>query len=176
MFYSIQIIYLNPRFIEAHRNCYSQKTAIGVLYGRIRSNLDVECSSQIFYNIRRLVINETKKEDLESLLQSLEKGNEKRVKVYKNSGILESITIIDEEILKSNYSDDIAVIDDTAMTNMYGLPVEAIIVNDQEDHSQLLGYSNIPNKSENSFTNCFKDYLSLGGKHFRIIIVDHLEA
>ena len=84
---------LNPRFIEAHRNCYSQKTcdeiryqtAIGVLPGRIRSNLDVECSSQIFYNIRRPVINETKKEDLESLIESLEKGKEKRVKVNKNS-------------------------------------------------------------------------------------------
>ena len=59
------------------------------------------------------------------------------------------------------------------MTNMYGLPVEAIIAIDQEGHTQLLGYSIIP-KGENSFANCFKDYLY--GKPFRIIIIERLES
>ena len=58
--------------------------------------------------------------------------------VKKNNGVLNSLTIIDNEILRSDYSSDIAIIDDTCMTNMYGLPVEGVIVVDQESHTQLL--------------------------------------
>lgn len=66
--------------------------------------------------------------------------------------------------------------DETAMTNMYGLPLEAMIVIDQEAHTQLLAYSIIPNKSSESFKYFFKDYIELGGKTFRIIVVDRLQA
>ena len=37
----------------------------------------------------------------------------------------QSITIVDYEILNSDYVSYIAIIDDTAMTNMYGFPLEA---------------------------------------------------
>lgn len=59
---------------------------------------------------------------------------------------------------------------------MYGLPLEAMIVIDQEAHTKLLACSVIPNKTSNSFKNFFKDYIELGGKTFRIIVVDRLQA
>ena len=62
------------------------------------------------------------------------------------------------------------------MTNMYGLPLEAMIVIDQEAHTQLLAYSIIPNKSTDSFINFFKDFMELGRKKFSIIVVDRLQA
>ena len=80
------------------------------------------------------------------------------------------------EIFNSNYSDDVAIIDDAAMTNLYGLPIEAIAVIDQEGHTQLLSYSILPNKTENSFSTCFQDFLGFGGHQFRIFIVDRLQA
>lgn len=62
------------------------------------------------------------------------------------------------------------------MINMYGLPLEAILVIDQEGHSQLLGYSILPNKAKESFETFFRDYISFSRKPFRIVIVDRLEA
>lgn len=175
---------LSKHYVEAHRNCYSDckikeikfQTELGVLPGRIRSNLDVECGSNIYYNIRRPILHEQKTEDLDALLDSLEKGTEKRIKVSKPHDILTSITIVDDEIISSNYSQDIVIMDDTMMTNMYGLPLETMVVIDQENHTQLLAYSIIPNKSTISFINFFKDFLELGGSQFRIIIVDRLQS
>lgn len=43
------------------------------------------------------------------------------------------------------------------------LPLETVIVIDQEKHTQLLGYSIIPDKSEDSFSTFIDDYISLGG-------------
>ena len=49
-----------------------------------------------------------------------------------------------------------------------------MVVIDQEDHTQSLGNSIIPNKSTTSFIHFFHDFLELGGKEFRIIVVDRL--
>lgn len=175
---------LNNHFVECHRNCNTQsicdeirhQTHLGVLPGRIRTNLDIQSGSQIYYNIRRSIVQEQLKEDLDNLIMTLKNGSQKSVMVKKNNGVLNSLTIIDNEILRSDYSSDIAIIDDTCMTNMYGLPVEGVIVVDQESHTQLLGYSVIPNKSTESFINFFNDYIDLGGKPFRIIVIDRLES
>ena len=176
---------LDNHFVQAHRNCCSEsqcdqirfQTQLGVPPGRIRSNLDIQCGSNLFYNIRRPTIEESRSEDLDSLIEKLQSGREKLIKVNKDDdGILNSITVIDSEILNSNYSEDVAIIDDTVMTNLYGLPVEAIVVIDAEGHSQLLAYSLLPNKTEDSFSAFFGDYLELGGHQFRIIIVDRLQA
>ena len=175
---------LNTHFVEAHRNCLPQttidqirfQTQLGVLPGRIRSNLDVEIGSTLFYDIRRSVIHEEKTEDLVQLIQFLREGNQKHIIVHDPNDTLESITIIDKDILNSNYASDIAIMDDTAMTNMYGLAIEEVIVVDQEDHSQLLGYSVLSNKSEDGFSSFFKDYSTLNVSQFRIIVVDRLEA
>ena len=157
-------------------NQISFQTQLGVLTGRIRSNLDVEIGSTLFYNIRRSVIHEEKTEDLVQLIQFLREGNQISIIVHDPNDTLESITIIDNDMLNTNYASDIAIMDDTAMTNMYGLPIEAIIVVDQEDHSQLLGYSVFANKSEDSFSSFFKDYSALNAPQFRIVVVDRLEA
>ena len=54
---------VDKRFIQAHRNCLSEsqindiqsQTQLGALSGRIRTNVQAECGSDIFYNIRRKV-------------------------------------------------------------------------------------------------------------------------
>ena len=76
-------------------------------------------------------------EDIEELLETLHNGKRKLVTLTKNEDILESLTILDKEILESNYSSDIAIIDDTSMTNMYGLPIEAMHFVDQEDQVSI---------------------------------------
>lgn len=175
---------LNHHFVQCHRNCYSQtvcqninfQAQLGVPPGRIRSNLNIECGSNIFYDIRRKTIENERIEDLDSLINTLQNGTDKRIICDRDGGVFKSLTVIDNEILNSEFSKDIAIIDDTAMTNMYGLPLEAVVVVDSENHSQLLGYSIIPNRSTLSFELFCRDYLQLGGSSFRIIVVDRLEA
>ena len=88
----------------------------------------LECGSNLLYDIRRQILQEDKKEDLDSLIETLRNGNQKRIKVHGPDGILNSITVIDDEIISSDYLLDIAIVDDTTMTNIYGFPLEAVIV------------------------------------------------
>lgn len=134
---------LDRLFIQTDRNCYSDDTIkdtkfqvqLGVLPGNIRSNLNIECGSNNICNIRRLVLQEQRNENLDQLIQSLENEKYKQIKVSKPGGVLHSITIVDSEILNSNYSDEIVIVDDTAMTNIYRLPLETMVVIDQEEHT-----------------------------------------
>ena len=74
-------------------NQISFQTQLGVLTGRIRSNLDVEIGSTLFYNIRRSVIHEEKTEDLVQLIQFLREGNQKRIIVHDPNDTLELFQI-----------------------------------------------------------------------------------
>ena len=174
----------SQHFIEAHRNCLTDmqiqdirfQTELGVLPGRIRTNVNVDTGSDIYYNIRRPILRYLHNESLDSLIEKLRNGNEKLIKISKPNDLLNRITIVDNEILNSYYSQDIVIMDDTAMTNMYGMPLKSMIAVDQDYHTQLLAYSILPNKSSDSFIYFFKDFLELGGFEFRIIVVDRLQA
>lgn len=74
--------------------------------------------------MRRPTLQESNNKNLNSLIEMLQNGFQKQIKVSKPGEVLSSFTIVDNEILESDYSDDIAILDDTAMTNMYGLPLE----------------------------------------------------
>lgn len=52
--------------------------------------MNVECGSNIFYNIRRPVLHEQRNEDIDQLIQSLENGTDKQIKVSKPNGVLQS--------------------------------------------------------------------------------------
>lgn len=69
------------------------QTQLGVLPGRIRSNLDVEIGSTLFYDIRRSVIQEEKTEDLVQLIQFLRERNQKRIIVHDPNDTLELFQI-----------------------------------------------------------------------------------
>lgn len=79
---------LDRRFIEAHRNCLTSKqiqdirfqTELGVLPGRIRTNVNVDTGSDIYYNIRRPILRYLNNESLDSLIEKLGNGNEKLIK------------------------------------------------------------------------------------------------
>lgn len=61
------------------------------------------------------------------------------------------------------------------MANINGMPVEVIAI-DTENHTQLLGNSIIANKTSDSFATVLEDFLNLGVKPFRIIVIDHLQV
>ena len=97
---------LDRHFIEAHRNCLSNQqiqdiryqTGLGFIPGRIRTNLNVECGSDIYYNIRRPILRNLNNESLDSLIEKLQNVNEKLIKIVKTEETLNRITIIDNSI------------------------------------------------------------------------------
>ena len=69
---------------------------------RFRSNINIECGSIIIYNIRKLILQEQRNENLDQLIQSLENEKDKQIKVSKPGGVLHIITIVDSETFNSN--------------------------------------------------------------------------
>ena len=75
------------------------------------------------------------------------------------------------------YSSDLAIIDDTASTNIYGLALELIAVVDQDKHTQILSFGFLEDKSYHGFFSFFQDFKELtNDKKFRIIIIDRLSS
>lgn len=176
---------LTPNFVESHRNCLNQKqieeivyqTKVGVLSGRIRTNTQSSfVGSQIFYNIRRNVINEMKTENLQELIPILEDNNRYSTILHLHNAILSSLSVLHNEINSQSSATDNCIINDTCMTNIYGFPLEVIICVDQESHTQIISYGFLENKTTQSFIDFFQDFLILGGKEMRVIMVDRLKA
>lgn len=104
---------ITNEFVEAHRNCYSTETIqeirhqtdLGVPPGKIRSNCNVICGSDIFYNIRRPVIKEKVDETLERLLDRLDAKENKQVILKKddNRHTIRDDTIIDLKDIHSRW-------------------------------------------------------------------------
>ena len=59
-------------------------------------------------------------------------------------------------IMRSNYSNDVIIIDDTSCTNHYYLPLVALIVEDQNGKNQLLSFALINNRTKESFIHYFE--------------------
>ena len=82
---------LDRHFIEAHRNCFTNmqiqdirfQTELGVLPGRIRTNVNVDTGNDIYCNIRRPILRYLHNESLDSLIEKLRNGNEKLIKISK---------------------------------------------------------------------------------------------
>ena len=120
----------NVHYVSAHRRIFNdetkdeivKQTLLGVPVGRIRSNLGLDCGSGILYEARREALHDTKMENLNDLVENLKSNFGKDVKMRMNEqNKLASITIVDKEIVSSDYAKDIIIMDDTATTNKYGI-------------------------------------------------------
>lgn len=176
---------LEPEFIEAHRNCLDiqtihnikQQEAMGILPGRIRSNLNININSNIFYNLRRNEIEQSKNESFETFINFLKNTNDFKIKLNTSEGKLSSATFVYKKVCDMPYSSDLAIIDDTASTNIYGLALELIAVVDQDKHTQILSFGFLEDKSYHGFFSFFQDFKELtNDKKFRIIIIDRLSS
>lgn len=184
--YEAQLIHNHPlfkEFIDAHRSCYSnseineinQMQKYGVPPGQIRAHLNISVNKNIFYNIRRPTILQSKSENLVEIISNPEnKFWDIDVKKTANN-TLATITYLNKRVAESQYSADILYIDDTMCTNIYGKPVELAICVDPQDHSQTLSFSLLEDKTKNGFLNFFSSLRKMHQKEIRIIVVDRNE-
>ena len=178
---------LTPNFVFSHRNCIPleiqdkirEQQEIGVLPGRIRSNLNIIVNKNIFYNIRRPIICKDRTESFNELIHKITQSMNQQVIMHENqsNSNLDSLTVVYDEVRNSVYFNDIVIADDTAATNIYNLPMEVLACFDQENHTQILSFGILQDKTINSFENYFNDVKQIiGNTKIRIFVVDRLSA
>ena len=127
---SANLIHNHPvseEFIDSHHCCcnssqieeINKMQTYGVLPGQIRTNLNVNVNKNIFYNMRRQTIMQSKNEDIDEFLTNLE-NNKWDIDVSNTrNDTLATITYLNKRVAESEYSTDLCYLDDTMCTNIY---------------------------------------------------------
>lgn len=171
---------LNREFYDAHFNCLTsdersqvcEQQKIGVPPGQIRSNLSITTNKDIFYSIRKATKFQIKMESLESLKQAT--NNKDFTTIFKKdeNGTLRMAISINRIVASMCYSEDYAITDDTASTNIYDQYLHVVIVVDQENKSQLLSFGILMDKTTNGFIEYFNTLKQIHNKCIRTFVVD----
>lgn len=171
---------LESYFFEAHFNCLTQSQMIevqnqqrlGLTPGQIRENLDISVNKDIFYNIRRKAIKESKKESYSDLKKMLANEAEFTSILKKDeSGTLQMVIIVNLFVANKNYSDYV-ITDDTSSTNIYDQPLQALTVVDEEGKTQSLAFGTLINKTTDAYVEFFSEIRNLLKKEIRAFTVD----
>ena len=175
---------INRSFYESHRNILSQHDieqinqmqSLGVLPGRIRTNINTTVNSNIFYNIRRDMIKQNNYENLSSLIKEISTIEDYAVVVHEKNKCLASVTFIHKKICHELYISDIAFLDDTAGTNIYDCPLEVLAVIDQENFTQILAFGLLENKTIQGFQTFLNDVKNETECEIRAFVIDRLDS
>ena len=171
-------------FIDAHCCCCStdeiletqQQQQLKVPPGCIRANLGVATNSNIFYNIRRPVILASKKETISELLSSMKCRNFVSDVTVDEDGTLTRAALLHTAVASHAYATDIVFTDDTVSTNIYGMKVQTMIVEDPESRSQLYAFGYLSGQDQEAYEAFFLSIRTLSGQCPRIIMADRCEA
>ncbi|KAK8850114.1 hypothetical protein M9Y10_018225 [Tritrichomonas musculus] len=129
-----------------------------------------------YYYHRTSVANKSKKESLNEFLEKCQFPNFKRDVSTFPDGSFACATFISKDVGSSSYSSDVYVIDDIAKTNLYDLPVEVIIVIDEEDKSQILSFPFLQDGTSIAYKYFFETVKEYTKKEPRVIFPDRLDA
>ena len=175
---------VDREFVEAHSNCHTRdevleiqhQQKLNLLPGQIRTNLDVITTPDIFYNIRRTVIRDSKSESIDDLLNELQ-GKGFVAKVTKGTdGRLVRVSVLHITIAECSYSEDIMIIDDTASTNIYDMRLELALVIDEESKTQVYGFGYLSGQDTIAYASFFKDLKDMSGQSPRVIVSNRSAA
>ena len=155
---------IDELYINGHSNCLceeirqkvNEEQMLSVPSGQIRQHFNILSSPDIFYNIRRKAISITKQENIDDLVDYLNSINFKStIKRNNISNNLEDVYVINNKISKKSFAKFILFIDDTANTNIYGLPLKMVLAKDPEGLNQCLAFGLLSNKTTHSFEQFF---------------------
>lgn len=149
---------------------------LGVAPAQIRTNLDIRKNSRNYYYHRCSSSNKFKKESLDEFLEKCSFPDFHREVSTFPDGSFACATFINKEVAISNYSSDTYVIDDTAKTNLYDLPVEVIIVIDEENKSQILSFSFLQDRTSIAYKYYFETVKQFTKNEPRTIVSDRSMA
>ena len=172
-------------FYNVHKNILDEPTImelrrqqrLGVPPGAFRANLCITMNSKNFYNLRREIIKTEKIENLDCLIAKLKCNQNFHFILHKNeTGDFYMLTAIHLKVISASYWNDIVNVDDTVGTNIYDLSLVALVTIDPDDHTQIVAYGFLADKTQESFQMFFDDVFSFSNKSIRVIIMDRCAA
>ena len=144
----------------------------------IRRKIEEAVSSRRFYDIRRSYLTSRNNQtitELEKAIDKLKDRFETVIHLDKVENHFIAATFISIRYKEKEISRDIIQIDDIMMTNEDDLPILNYSFKDENDNSQILGFSIMSSKEKDIFLTVMNDLKQFVGSP-RVVIVDRLKA
>jgi hypothetical protein len=135
--------YLTEDVVEKVR----EYTELGMSAGAIRIKLQLKLSAKRLYEIRRPILKSFQENQAIDLKNEVDTWNGWRTQILTNKNIFHSFYAINLHQAHQKYATFINIMDDTAKTNYFHLPLFAIITIDDNKRSKLLAFAILNNKT-----------------------------
>ena len=133
----------------------------------------LHCSKDVLHIARRSILKDLRDEEMSLFVKTLcDFQNWTNIVIIDETNKFRCSYSFNIAVMDTNYSTDVCILDDTMCTNFYGLPLEVIIVEDENGKNQLLTFALMENKCKPSFIQYFKNLRSLIGP-IRVFVTDH---
>ena len=156
---------------QKQRAKIKEATKSGWRATQIRLQGRLTCNKDVLYSARRAALHELKDSEIPDMIAELDKWPGWEHVVNEDGGILQSLYAFNKAVMQQAYAQDVCIIDDTACTNNYGLPVLAAIVEDENARSQLLSFCFMRDRTKPSFVQ-FLSQLRERVKTIRVFVMD----
>ena len=150
--HDVRVPQVRRRYIVTtrQRQKIARATRKGQQASQIRLTQGLTCSKDVLYSARRPVLQQRKEDEVPNLLAELNasEGWDHVIEVTDNK--IQSLFAFNKLVCSQSYCRDLCVIDDTACTNHYGLPLFTVIVEDQNARSQLAAFAVTRDRTKDS--------------------------
>jgi hypothetical protein len=134
-------------------------TSMNMTAGQIRIQMGLVVAPQVLYDARRSQLRFFRRDQAERLVEEIEKWDDMTVKVNKDpSGRLKALYCFHTVFEGKEICRQVLILDDTACTNFFGLPLLVVLGVDEYNLSQLIGFALMPDRTVEAFV-AFLDWL-----------------
>jgi len=165
----------NHRFAltQSQIKSIEEATRIGMTSGQIRIKDNLFIPSEVLYEIRRPILKNFKIEEIERMLKRVKSFSDYDVQVQTSlENRLRNLYCFNLKVIRNLYSQDIAILDDTSCTNLFGMPIIVSFTMDENGLTQITGFGLLENHEKSSFISYLLALKSIMGSNIRLFIVD----
>lgn len=139
--------------------------------------MKLTCSKDILYNARREALTSLKTNEVKSLLEELNLGNNWYHNVISDlNDTFCGLYCVYLPVAKQIYASDVCFVDDTSCTNKFHFPISAMVVEDENGKSQLLSFAFLESRLKQDFENYFRIVRKCMNQNIRVFVCDRNEA
>jgi hypothetical protein len=153
-----------------------QFTEIGLSPGAIRIKLGLTLSTKRFYDIRRPFLKRLQGKQAIDLKNEIDKWNGWATQITSNHGIFHSFYAVNLQHANEEYAVFCNIMDDTAKTNYFNLPLFVIITPDNRNKSRVLAFAILSNKTTSEIKSFLQFLLRFTKKAPNFIIIDRYQS
>jgi hypothetical protein len=147
-------------------------TELGLSPGAIRLKLRLTLSPKRLYEIRRPILRLMQHIQAFDLQNEVHNWNGWATQINTNNGIFHSFYGVNLQHANQDYSRYINIMDDTAKTNFFQLPLFAIITPDYNEKSRLLAFGILNSRKSTEIKAFLRYLLQFTGTPPKFIIID----